>query len=269
MITSVIIGVFVGLLVSYVVINFFLPRLQKQINDQFLVLAQQRLKTEKDEIRTDLYNKKEAIESLVKKIKEELNRQENKLDRVEKERIGSFNRLTQQLSEQQRLSEQLATTTEGLKRILSNNQLRGQFGEQVAENLLKMAGFVRGIDYQVNKKQDSKSTRPDFTVYLPNKVAINIDVKFPYSNLQKLINTKDKKTRQEYSRLFKEDVKNKIKQVLTRDYINPEEKTVDFVIVFIPNEMIFSYVYEKMNDVWQEAMKSKVILTGPFSFTAI
>ncbi|HOX41606.1 MAG TPA: DNA recombination protein RmuC, partial [bacterium] len=63
--------------------------------------------------------------------------------------------------------------------------------------------------------------------------------------------------------------KNKIKQVCTRDYISPEEHTVDFVILFIPNEMIFSYIYDTMNDVWEEAMNKKVILAGPFSFTAI
>lgn len=68
---------------------------------------------------------------------------------------------------------------------------------------------------------------------------------------------------------FEKDVKEKIKQVTTRDYINPTDKTVDFVILFIPNEMIFSYIYEKMSEVSEEAMASRVILAGPFSFTAI
>jgi len=269
MITSVIIGIVVGLLVSYIAVSFFLPRLQKQISDQFLTLAQQKLATEKNEIKTDLTNKKEAIEDLVKKIKEELNRQENKFDQSEKERIGAFNRLAQQLTEQQRISEQLVTTTEGLRRVLSNNQLRGQFGEQVAENLLKMAGFVKGVDYQVNKQQESRETRPDFTVFLPNKVVINVDAKFPYANLQKMIEAESEQVKKEHLKTFKIDVKAKIKQVLNRNYINPEENTVDFVILFIPNEMIFSFIYDKLNDVWQDAMASKVILAGPFSFTAI
>jgi len=40
-------------------------------------------------------------------------------------------------------------------------------------------------------------------------------------------------------------------------------------VLFIPNEMIFSYIYEKMNDVIVEAINKKVVLAGPFSFTAI
>jgi DNA recombination protein RmuC len=57
--------------------------------------------------------------------------------------------------------------------------------------------------------------------------------------------------------------------VTTRDYINPEDKTVDFVLLFIPNEMIFSYIYDRLNEVWRDAMEKKVILVGPFSFTAL
>jgi DNA recombination protein RmuC len=75
--------------------------------------------------------------------------------------------------------------------------------------------------------------------------------------------------KEKYMKDFERDVKEKIKQVTSRDYINPEDKTVDFVILFIPNEMIFSYIYDKMPDLSQEAMESKVILAGPFSFTAI
>ena len=33
--------------------------------------------------------------------------------------------------------------------------------------------------------------------------------------------------------------------------------------------MIFSYIYDKMNDIWIDAMHRKVVLAGPFSFTAI
>ena len=156
-----------------------------------------------------------------------------------------------------------------LKSLLSNNQLRGAFGEQIAENLLKMAGFVIGQDYFKNQSQETQSTRPDFTILLPDKTKINIDVKFPYSSLVKSIESESEQEKKRYFLEFRQDVKNKIKQVCTREYINPEEKTVDFVVLFIPNEMIFSYIYDQMNEVWEEAMRKKVVLAGPFSFTAI
>ena len=81
--------------------------------------------------------------------------------------------------------------------------------------------------------------------------------------------TDDLDTKNRHMRQFESDIKEKIKQVTTREYINPEEKTVDFVILFIPNEMIFSFIYDKMPSIWQDAMQKKVVLAGPFSFTAM
>ncbi|HNZ84454.1 MAG TPA: DNA recombination protein RmuC, partial [Candidatus Woesebacteria bacterium] len=151
--------------------------------------------------------------------------------------------------------------------VLSNNQMRGQFGEQVAEDLLKMSGFVAGINY--DKQVAGDVSRPDFTVYLPDGVKINIDAKFPYQHLVKMSESESKSQKEEYKKLFEQSIKAKIKEVTTREYINPEKNTVDFVILFIPNEMIFSFIYDRFPEIWQDCMAKKVILAGPFSFTAI
>lgn len=250
-------------------INKAFPRALSQATDHLVKLADQKLKAEKQDIKTDLANKKDLFEELVKRLHQELDSANRDLQKAEKDRIGSYGALKQELQTNQELINQLKVTTESLKKVLDNNQLRGQFGEQVAENLLKMSGFVKGVDYDFNKEQKGSETRPDFTIYLPNKVKINVDSKFPYSNLQKTIEAKSTGEKKEYLKLFQQDIKNKVKQVTTRDYINPDDNTVDFVILFIPNEMIFSYIYDKMNDLWTEAMRQKVVFAGPFSFTAI
>ncbi len=250
-------------------LNEIFPQVLKNANEQLVLMANQKLDAEKKEISTDLSNKKEAIEKLVQQVLEELTKSGDKLEKAEKDRIGTFSALKQEMETQKKLTEQLSVTTEGLKNVLSNNQLRGQFGEQIAEDLLRMAGFVRGTDYDFNKEQAGSETRPDFTVFMPDGTRINVDAKFPYNNLKKYVETEDKGAKTELLKLFSTDIKNKIKQVTTRNYINPEDKTVDFVILFIPNEMIFSFIYDKLNDLWLEGMKNKVIMAGPFSFTAI
>jgi DNA recombination protein RmuC len=246
-----------------------MPEVLKNANEQLILMADQKLGSEKKEIKTDLENKRMEIERLVKVIQEDLKESKKSLDESEKERIGSFRALKSQLEEYSKVTNQLSTTTENLKNLLSNNQLRGQFGEQVAEGLLQMSGFVKGVDYEFNKGQSESETRPDFCIYLPDKTRINVDAKFPYANLQKMTEVESKEEKENYRKRFERDVKEKIKQVTNRDYINPDDNTVDFVILFIPNEMIFSYIYDKLNDVWQEGMEKKVILAGPFSFTAI
>ena len=280
-----ILGILIGIILAFVVKTKFFPsdtssKIEQKLSqivpsflskavDELIKIANEKLKAENQDIKTDLSNKKTAIEDLIKQVKDEIKQNNKKVEDSDKERVGSFRALQQALEGHKTITEQLSATTEGLKKILSNNQLRGQFGEQVAEDLLRMSGFVNEIDYLKNKRQEDSSTRPDFTVLLPDGMKINVDAKFPYSNLQKMTETEDKSAKGEYLKAFEANIKEKIRQVTTRNYINPADNTVDFVIMFIPNEMIFSFIYDKLNHVWSDGMKQKVILAGPFNFTAV
>lgn len=244
-----------------------LPSVLDQANESLIRMADQKLGAESSKSRIDLENKRAEIERLVKQIQEDLKESKKELEVSEKDRISSFSALKNSLDEYKKITEQLSVSTENLKKVLSNNQLRGQFGEQVADDLLKMAGFVVGQTY--TRQESENGTRPDFTVYLPDKTKINVDAKFPYASLQRMTETDDVDAKKRYMKQFESDIKEKIKQVTTRDYISVEDGTVDFVILFIPNEMIFSFIYDKMPEIWEDAMSRKVILAGPFSFTAI
>ncbi len=237
-----------------------------QAIEQLALITEQRLGDKQATINTDLANKERNFSLMMDRILKDLNEHRERLSRSDQENIRHFSSLKQELLAHQQATAQLASTTEGLKKILSNNQSRGQFGEQVAEDLLRLSGFSLNIDYV--KQAASEDGRPDFSIKLPDGLVINVDVKFPYQNLQAMVETEDPGAKKQHAQLFKQDIKQKIKQLLTRNYINPGQ-TVDFVVMFIPNEMIFSYVYENLNDVWEEAMRNKIVFAGPFSFTAI
>ncbi len=224
------------------------------------------LNDKKDIIGQEIKNNKDVVRELIKKIEQEIEESHRKIESTEKERIREFSNLKTTVEEHKIITEQLKNSTDNLKNILSNNQLRGKYGEEVAENLLKIAGFVKGVNYDGNLSQDTNANRPDFTIYLPNKNKVNIDVKFPYQSLMKYQEVEDKLEKKKYLAQFRTDVKQKIKQVTNRDYINLEEKTLDFVVLFVPNEMIFSFINEKLSDIIDEANKKKVSIVGPVSF---
>jgi len=228
--------------------------------DTLVKLSNEKLEGQGKQIQIDLTNKKDVIEKMVKDLNENLSK-------IEKDRIGTFTNLRDAIENNVKLTKELSDTTEGLKRVLSNNQQRGAFGEKVAEDLLKMSGFVIGTDY--TRQETTGEARPDFTLYLPDKTKINIDSKFPYANIVKMSEATTADQKVQYKKLFEQDIKKKINDVTSRNYINPEDNTVDFVVLFIPNEMIFSFIYESFPDVWQDALSRKVVMTGPFSFTAI
>jgi DNA recombination protein RmuC len=216
-----------------------------------------------------LESKKDLIKELVEKIDNEINKSHRQIEETEKERISEFSNLKTIIDEHKAITGKLKESTDNLKNILSNNQLRGKYGEEVAENILRMLGFVKDLDYVVNLSQDTNANRPDITIKLPDKTKINIDVKFPYQSLVKYQEVEDELEKKKYFDQFKNDVKQKIKQVTSRDYINPEEKTLDFVILFVPNEMVFSFICDQLSEISSEALKKKVIITGPFAFAAI
>ena len=234
----------------------------KEERERFMELSDEKMK------RNEQYldSKKDMIRDLVEKIDSGLKDSQAKIENTEKARIGEFSNLKTVIEEHKKVAAKLKDSTDNLKNILSNNQLRGKYGEEVAENLLKIAGFVKGLNYDGNLSQETNANRPDFTIYLPDKSKVNIDVKFPYQSLMKFQEVEDELEKKKYFSQFKTDVKQKIKQVTSRDYINPEEKTLDFVILFVPNEMIFSVINDKLYDVVDEANKKKVAIVGPISF---
>lgn len=248
-------------------LNEKFPEMLNLANQNLVTSAKLALGAEKQEISTDLTNKKQAIETMVAEIRKQLEDNNKKLETAEQNRIGSFEGLKTTVAQHIQVTQQLSATADTLKKVLSNNQLRGAFGEQVAEDLLKMAGFVSGTDYE--KQLASGDSRPDFTIFMPDGSRLNIDAKFPYANLVKMSETEDLSAKDQFKKLFEQDIKNKIKEVSTRNYIDPSAHTVDFVILFIPNEMIFSFIYERFPDLLQDAMSKKVVLAGPFSFTAL
>ena len=110
----------------------------KSNNEQFLLLAKQVLGSEKadikNEIKADLEGKKSTIEKLVEEIRKDLKNNQDNLKLSEDERIKTFSSLKTELESYKQITGELRVSTDKLKELLSNNQMRGAFGEQVAEN---------------------------------------------------------------------------------------------------------------------------------------
>ena len=139
----------------------------------------------------------------------------------------------------------------------------------MAEDIIRLIGMVEGINYMKQKTLESSSGRPDYTFFLPNNLKINMDVKFPVDNYMHYLNAEAEHDRKRFRDELLKNTKVMIKQVTTRDYINPSENTIDYVIIFIPNEQVFSFINESDTTIMDEALKQKVILCSPFTLYAV
>jgi DNA recombination protein RmuC len=96
-----------------------------------------------------------------------------------------------------------------------------------------------------------------------------MDVKFPMNSYLRLLETENDMEREVQKGQFLRDVRNRINEVTSRDYINPEDQTLDYVLVFIPNEQVYAFINQNDPAIIEEALKKKVILCSPFTLFAI
>jgi DNA recombination protein RmuC len=138
----------------------------------------------------------------------------------------------------------------------------------MAEDVLRLAGFIEGVNY-VKQQQIAEGTRPDFTFSLPDNRQVHMDVKFPLANYLKMLDAQDDAARAALGTQFLKDVRARVREVTTRAYINPAEGTVDYVLVFIPNEQVYAFIHERDADLLDDAMRRKVVLCSPMTLYAI
>lgn len=278
----------VGLILGFG-ISFMYQKMQKQqMSQTFSVLSRQALsenaeeffKVAKEQLNQQsqqqqqmtgqqLDGKKELIDQSLKTMKEDLNKMQGMMHGIEKERKESFGQLSESLKQAATKTDSLQSTTEQLKNALANTTARGQWGERMAEDVLRFAGMIEGINYH-KQAQTEEGKRPDFTFELPKKRVVNMDVKFPLDSYMNYLNSENETEKENYRKEFLKAARMRVKESINRGgYISEEGNTLDYLLVFIPNEQVFSFLNEQDPGLLDEAMKNKVILCSPMTLYAI
>ncbi len=232
---------------------------------EFLKLAEEKLKSQTVEGRKELEGKKELIDKSVETIAKTVLEIQKKLEDVEK---GSF-KISTLVEQHADITSKLKDTTEHLKHALVSSKKRGEWGERMAEDILKLVGLIEGINYMKQKTLEGSSGRPDYTFFLPNSLKINMDVKFPLENYQNYLDAQTEHDRKRFKEELLRNTKTMIRQVTNRSYIDTADNTVDYVIVFIPNEQVYSFINESDPTIMDDALRQKVILCSPFTLYAV
>jgi DNA recombination protein RmuC len=236
-------------------------------SEEFLKLAGETLSKQMQIGEKELEGKKKLIDQTLEAMKVDLQKVQDLVTQFEKDRERKFGELANQLKLTAEQTGKLQETANKLYTALASTRVRGQWGERMAEDVLRLAGFIEGINYQ--KQKTLETTRPDYTFLLPQNLKVNMDVKFPLDNYLRYLEAGEESQKEMYKTQFLKDARRRIMEVTTRDYINPEENTVDYVIVFIPNEQVYAFIIENDRSLLDEALKNKVILCSPITLYAV
>jgi DNA recombination protein RmuC len=237
--------------------------------DEFLKLAKARLDTEREASARELDSKKGLIDQQLQAMTVQMEQVSRTINELEKDRVEKFGQLSSSLLLHAEQTQSLMQTANALRQALSSTKARGQWGERMAEDVLRLAGFIENVNYEKQKRIDSSGKIPDFTFFLPQDLKLNMDVKFPLDNYLRYQEATSDTDKSRHMSDFLRDVRGRVKEVATREYINPEQNTVDYVLLFIPNEQVYAFIHEQDRKILDDALSSKVIFCSPLTLYAI
>ncbi len=227
-----------------------------------------RLKSEREISAKEISGQKEIIEKRIETLNGELLKLTGLINTMENARNMQMGELKSIIDDSRAKTSELFHVTNGLKETLSSKQGRGQWAERMADDVLSYAGLKEGINYIRQQKSEFTGNRPDFTFLLPNGTSLNMDVKFPYENYKRYMESQEKE-KAFYAKEFIKDVKNHIKAISGREYIDTENGTVNCVIMFIPNEKIYSFIFETAPELLDMASKDGVMICSPVTTISV
>jgi DNA recombination protein RmuC len=185
---------------------------------------------------------------------------------LREDRAGQQGQLLERLTEAQRVTESLRVTTEGLQRALANPQARGQWGERMADDVLRAAGMVEGVNY-AKQRTLADGTRPDITFFLPDDRVQHMDVKFPLAGYLRWCEATTDAERSAATTAFLRDVRQRVKELARPGYAG--EGTTGFVLLFIPNESVYGFIHGHDAGLADDALGRRVVLCSPFTLFAV
>ncbi|MEX2099997.1 MAG: DNA recombination protein RmuC [Acidimicrobiia bacterium] len=217
----------------------------------------------------DLDGKKSLIDHQLADMNAKLEGLSGLVREFESERERKLGQLGAQLSDQRDGLSALMQTTQSLREALSSTKARGRWGERMAEDVLRLADFVENVNYRKQRAVDGGRGIPDFTFFLPNDLQLHMDVKFPLDNYLRYCDAQSDLERKRYRDDFLKDVRARIKELSTRDYVDPAGGTLDFVLLFIPNEQLYAFIHEQDEAVLDDAVRQHVVFCSPLTLFVV
>ncbi|MCY7299873.1 MAG: DNA recombination protein RmuC [Ilumatobacteraceae bacterium] len=183
------------------------------------------------------------------------------------ERFGQVDRSLQVHTE---ITQSLAGTTSSLREALASSNARGQWGERMAEDVLRMAGMQEKVNYFKRTAVAGDGTGiPDFTFVLPKGHVLFMDVKFPMASYLKFLEAGTEAERSAHRATFVRDVRARVRELAKREYAQADDRpTVDNVLLFVPNESLAAFIHESDTSLVEEAMAQHVVICSPLTLFA-
>ena len=189
--------------------------------------------------------------------------------------------LRQMLESNERVGEKAANLAQALR---GDNKAQGNWGEVILGNLLSCQGLREGIDYDLQTRlrddlgQDLKnidtgaSMQPDAILHYPHEQDVIIDAKVSLKAYDDYVNAQSEEERTAALAAHVRSIRDQYQRLSKKDYssyVQAPRKSIDFVVMFVPNESALQLALTADSKLWYDAFDHKVLIAGELNLMAI
>jgi len=237
-------------------------------NQTFLDLAKSALAQFQEGARGDLDKRQQAIDSLVKPIRESLEKVDVRIGEIEKTRVSAYSALSEQLKSLASAQGTLQSETTRLATALSGTRTAGTWGELQLRRVVELAGMVEHCDF-VEQTASADRSRPDLVVRLPRGQIIAIDAKAPTDAFREAAVATDPAQRAAKLADHAARVRKHIDDLAARAYWEQFTPSPEFVVLFLPGDQFLAAALEADPAIVDRGINSRVLLATPSTLIAL
>ncbi len=243
----------------------------KSSNEEFLRLAKSTLEKYQEGAKGDLEKRQQAIDELVKPLKESLNNVDSKLADIEKARTGAYEGLTAQIKLLGSSEAELRKETLNLATALRSPTTQGLWGQMVLRNVVERAGMTKHCDFteQVSVITETGRQQPDMVISLPGNRRIVVDSKVSLEACRRGLQADDEKVRKDNLKEHAKNVRTQISNLAAKSYWEQFQPGPECVVLFLPGEVFFSVALQEDPNLIEFGIERRVWLASPTTLIAL
>ncbi len=238
---------------------------------QLTELARTQLQSTQAEAKGELERRQLAVEQLVRPLRDQLQRVDQQLLELNKERHQSQGMLAERMRQLAEANEKLRSETGALVTALRKPNTRGQWGQMQLRKVVELAGMVRHCDFneQASFAGEEQTLRPDMVVNLPGGKHVVVDAKAPLQGILDAYEATDEASRTEAMQAHARLLRRHVKQLADKAYWQGMESAPDFVVLFLPGEHLYGAALDADPTLIEDAMARRVLIATPTTLLAL
>ncbi len=238
---------------------------------RLMALAKGELDKQQMESANELKAKESAIESLLKPMQESLAKLSTHSQDLEVKREGAYREVLAEIQNMKGSHADLRKETAQLVAALRAPKVRGNWGEMQLRRCVEFAGMVQYASFEVEKfvRGEDVSIKPDLVVKLPNGRSIIVDAKTPLDAFLEASACEDEAARGVHMAAHAAQVRKHLDSLCSKAYWKQFPESPDFVVCFLPSEVLFSAALEQDPTLLEYSAESRVLLATPTTLIAL